>query len=1184
MKSCDVKKSTVESLKNNDNLQDEIFFRDVELSQQDREMLKGISGFFLKKLTGRRVISDKSLQRKINQDYKGKEAERNYLLTKLAAILDANPGIRKMIQEEAALAMLKTERKTLISKGVENRKAEIARLPKLKDSYNAKETKIIKDFADKNKIQYKPYEPAKSILQKIQLQYAGVSYSDLSIGSLRLLLGKAQDIVQNGNGNKLGRGVIGKLRVELLTARGLGKYDYTGAIANMAEGVINYTQNITRHINRFTEKNQFGDTSFDKLSKKRNYGIDKIYENVQALGDRVLDLELREALDFNDEYVIDFFQRILAGWVKWDGTQYKIASTYDVSLDDDGNVRRYESTGDPIYEYQNFVTFDEYVKMRSSVKKLPRNEQKKTERYHRSFNVDNNYVKMVKQLTKQNKQLAKYEEQARGIHSEVFKYASKMFEQAHNQLMIELKQYFPNLNNEQIETLLKSADATQEDAFKLLTEKEQDDLTYIIDAFGSYSLLDPYIFGSQEFAERKGTFPILYEQDYFKTVMWEEALNEAKENMKKAANELVASRNLYMSDKSNLEYKNVYNKSMDTYKSLSAEVARMELIRNRLDNYPTDHYGNTMPLARDVSVLKTITNSFDVRNQRADKLVYGEYLNRLFSGLERNRLSIRLLKSLRDAESIAAKDSIVSQYKGINNDPSARSSFMGVPTDLETVQVFLNKIPLVGVTTEVLSAKIRAFNSWITGMHLRGTSSAILNSTAIQEGFFHLGLTNMAKALVTMTKQKEAVQNLVKISGIVDFSDFIQRGLVQKAVDMDLTIHQANEITTAVMVYWKDVNSGKNKNKALRKLREKLIVSIENVPSEERTKRRISQRKSDKRRRMVNVFANWAIEKQYDVKKTIKNVPYRALGSVISNWGNFLKRHRLTMGETEKTLRTWQFIAAINSAMESKLIPNVPLDELKGENLEAAINIGRLYVQISAFSVGRENIGEISRGEVGGFLTKFKYYAIQKFGADVDKFKDAYYEMQDYADKGRLKTIASLLKELFNLRNAPQKVLRTTRPSVASLRNFIAIQGILTPFVDLFIFGPFAVARHLPGVRHAVYMTPGMKTIGGMTSDLISLSMIIPNILIAMSLGDWGEDEEEVKDTFEYYMRRTPAGYGWTLTYDTFMALMSLLSDADAEEKAKDIKNALSPVLPREVTRTPYVGEFIDEKLEEIIE
>ena len=65
MKSCDVKKSTLENLKNNDILQDELFFRDVELSRDDREMLKGITGYFLEKLSGRKVISDKTLQRKI---------------------------------------------------------------------------------------------------------------------------------------------------------------------------------------------------------------------------------------------------------------------------------------------------------------------------------------------------------------------------------------------------------------------------------------------------------------------------------------------------------------------------------------------------------------------------------------------------------------------------------------------------------------------------------------------------------------------------------------------------------------------------------------------------------------------------------------------------------------------------------------------------------------------------------------------------------------------------------------------------------------------------------------------------------------------------------------------------------------------------------------------------------------
>ena len=65
-------------------------------------------------------------------------------------------------------------------------------------------------------------------------------------------------------------------------------------------------------------------------------------------------------------------------------------------------------------------------------------------------------------------------------------------------------------------------------------------------------------------------------------------------------------------------------------------------------------------------------------------------------------------------------------------------------------------------------------------------------------------------------------------------------------------------------------------------------------------------------------------------------------------------------------------------------------------------------------------------------------------------------------------------------------------------------------------------------------------------------------------------------------MRRTPAGYGAVWVYDTFMALMSMLMGADTEDKVKDIKNALSPVIPREISRNPFVP--IDETLESIVE
>ena len=103
---------------------------------------------------------------------------------------------------------------------------------------------------------------------------------------------------------------------------------------------------------------------------------------------------------------------------------------------------------------------------------------------------------------------------------------------------------------------------------------------------------------------------------------------------------------------------------------------------------------------------------------------------------------------------------------------------------------------------------------------------------------------------------------------------------------------------------------------------------------------------------------------------------------------------------------------------------------------------------MSAFSVGRENIGEISRGEVGGFLTKFKYFAMQKFGADVNKFKDALGELESVLGKdepgNKLRAHAKLFGMLMRLRKYPQSKLRTSHPNVAALRSFLGVQGILT--------------------------------------------------------------------------------------------------------------------------------------------
>ena len=1182
MNSCDVKRETQNTQTTHDNMQDREFYNDVNMSKEDKGMLGGITGWFLNLFAGRPiVVTEKEQKDFINKTY-GDKKERNFVFTQLMAILNANPDIRQIINDEAILQMLKIQKKSPIKKAVEEK---LKNLPSLSDSES-----VIKKFADDNSIPYKSWESKETILKTIHVEMRSLDYSELPLGTLTLLFNKSRHLVEKGFGNTLGRGVIGKLRVEIGTALGIAKHEASGAIYIMASHVVNYTQNITRHINRFTGRNVFKDTGSD-----RTFGMEDIFNGVANLGRTALSQDLKERLGYKDAHITDFFLRIMSGWVKWENGQWMIASNYDVKLDDKGKVIRYKETGDPIYEFKDFETFDDYNKRKKSVRKLSRGEREKKDRYWRSFHVDDTYVQMVKVLSsKENRdKLFLLKEDATNIRKEVFKYAEKEFEKAHNLLMIELKQYFPNLNNDSIRNLLMSKDMTQEPEFGMLTEKEQDDLRYIVDAFGSYSILDPYFFGMQEFKEKQEGFPIIYNQEYFQAVMWEEALDEAKRELDKAEVELKVARNLYMEDKNNPEYKKVYRDAQERVKALTAEVVRMELIRDRFAEYPVDKDNNVMPLARDVSALKSITNSFDIRNQRSDKLIFNEYLNRMFSGLERNKLSISLLKALRQAKSDAVKDVIVSQYKGINNDPTARSSFLTVPIDLQTVSVVVNKIPFVNVSEEQLSRKIRAFNSWITGIHLRKQSSAVLNATAIQEGFFLLGVEQMTKATKEIKNNRDVVENLVKISGIVDFSEFIQKGLVQKATDMDLTEEQSLIVFKAVMKYWKDVNAGRSQSKALKDLRKVLRVEAENVPGAEmpegmessRVKRMMKIRKSKKIKRIVNTFANYAIEKQYDMKETVRSMPYSAWGTVWSSVGQIQQQFRLTMGQTETMIRTWQFIAGILSAQESGLVKNVPLEELTGEDLEAAIDIGRLYVQMSAFSVGRENIGEISRGEVGGFLTKFKYYGMQKFGADVKKFQDALDELQSVAgeDKpsNRLKAHAKLIGMLINTKSYSQKELRTRYPSVAALRSFLVVQGMLTQMVDLFIFGPFAAARFVPGFRNMFFRVPGVRAIGGMTSDLISLTMLVPNLMIGLAFG-MGEDDDDFEDLFEYYMRRTMVGYGVTWTYDNFLLLMAMLKDVDTEEKADKIKRSLSPVLPRELDKLP--GQPVDKALEYFID
>ena len=191
MKSCDVKKGTLNAQNLHDNKEERIFYNNINMSQEDRDMVGSVREFFKRIIQGSgAAVTNKEKQDFLNREY-GKDAERNGVLLDLLAVLEANPQIREMIHDLALIQLIKTQKKTAIIKDIAASKELLKTLPDYKESYNEKEEKQIKDFADKHGIEYKGYDPTNEILKSIHLQMGGFNYSSLSLGSLRFLYNRA---------------------------------------------------------------------------------------------------------------------------------------------------------------------------------------------------------------------------------------------------------------------------------------------------------------------------------------------------------------------------------------------------------------------------------------------------------------------------------------------------------------------------------------------------------------------------------------------------------------------------------------------------------------------------------------------------------------------------------------------------------------------------------------------------------------------------------------------------------------------------------------------------------------------------------------------------------------------------------------------------------------------------------
>ena len=239
----------------------------VKCNDDDRSLLNKLQDAFVDNFYN---TGDAIKESKINsqiEDLYGKDSDREKLFVKLNSLLEAYPGIVDMIEEKALID---------ISRPIYKKK--------IRDS-------IIKD--------------------------GSLNYSSLPKSLLNTLIGTAQEIIKNGYGQNLGRGVIGKLLVEHTTPRKLRKYDSTGAIAMMANAVIDFTKKVSLHVTRFNNEDMF-----TKGKNARNYGMKDVMSNVINMR-LMLSQDLKNKLQSEgrsiaDSYLMDTFWRIMQGWMYYD--------------------------------------------------------------------------------------------------------------------------------------------------------------------------------------------------------------------------------------------------------------------------------------------------------------------------------------------------------------------------------------------------------------------------------------------------------------------------------------------------------------------------------------------------------------------------------------------------------------------------------------------------------------------------------------------------------------------------------------------------------------------------------------------------------------------------------------------------------------------------------------------------
>ena len=653
---------------------------------------------------------------------------------------------------------------------------------------------------------------------------------------------------------------------------------------------------------------------------------------------------------------------------------------------------------------------------------------------------------------------------------------------------------------------------------------------YLIDEVSDFAIFSPNIDIqglSQIDKQEKYYMTRMYYQDHIPRLM-EEALEDPSSGMK-IKRDLLTSKikewdPTVEHTKAEMKKQRGYEKRLN---ELNADIYILEEKLNTMDEGLYDPLHKEFIQAQNIlKNFKHVTNMINPEHARTDGNVLTDYIDANMRTVMRNEVSLDLMEALATKGHEAKPgvvDYAINHYKSAFYFPDAKTTYMGMKTDAATWARRLQNIGMP-VTANSLSRFSRTVSSYMIFNALNGPMQGMTNYSNYILKIHEMGVDRMTHILGLFDKNPEYWNKLAGKAGVTQFTSFVE-GYVQRGLREDEVAAMKGEMNIL-----KDE-----------------IARLEKSGNPTRLNRKIRQYNSMKGvgwNSRASEAAQWAITRKIHYKKN-ENIFMKSIKTTL---GEQYSKWFPSIADTEENLRTLSFMIGVQNYIERH-------PGKKAEDPDA-IKAGIDYTQRTDFGLSHQHVGLAFRGPLGGFLTRMRIWHVQRFGHDIQVYKQAFRETRPEMliknedgtyelDQRWLSRGVNTTKGLYGMFRgitrfgSPATKQRLDKKYMARARSHFWMHAVATGIMD---FGIYALAPPGTGTmmsfvargsRAVYYRSPMGRGMNGFGSSVMSLSFGAMHLLGIMASGGFDDKEYTAEEFFMKYAYQIPfLGLGASILLD----------------------------------------------------